>query len=185
MRIIDINRDDDGLVEQAAELLYTTFVEQSPGTWPDVAAARSEVLDDSTPQRIYRAAVDDDGLLAGFVGGEPIYNGRVWELHPLAVRRESRRQGIGRALVADLERIASEHGAVTLFIGADDETNATTLGGIDLYPAPLARLSELRAIEGATHPLSFYGACGFVVVGALPDANGFGKPDIFLAKRVG
>jgi len=25
---------------------------------------------------------------------------------------------------------------------------------------------------------------GFVIVGVLPDANGFGKPDIFMAKRV-
>ncbi len=157
---------------------------QSPGTWPDVDAARGEMLDDSAPERIYRGAIDDDGRLLGFVGGEPIYNGRVWELHPLAVRQDVRRQGVGAALVADLERIAAEQGAATLFIGADDETNATTIGGLDLYPSPLSRLPELRALPGSTHPLPFYQACGFTVVGVLPDANGFGKPDIFLAKRI-
>lgn len=25
---------------------------------------------------------------------------------------------------------------------------------------------------------------GFVIVGVMPDANGWGKPDIFMAKRV-
>lgn len=185
MRIIDLGREDAGLVEQAAELLYVTFFDQSPGSWPDLDSARGEILDDSAPQRIYRAALDDDGLLLGFVGGDPLYNGRVWEVHPLAVRADSRRRGVGGALMRDLERIAAERGAVTLFIGADDETNATTIGGLDLYPSPQAHLAELRAIPGSTHPLPFYEACGFAVVGVLPDANGFGKPDIFLAKRIG
>jgi len=31
----------------------------------------------------------------------------------------------------------------------------------------------------------FYQKLGFVIVGVMPDANSFGKPDIYLAKRVG
>jgi aminoglycoside 6'-N-acetyltransferase I len=31
----------------------------------------------------------------------------------------------------------------------------------------------------------FYRKLGFVIVGVVPDANGPGKPDILMAKRVG
>jgi hypothetical protein len=34
------------------------------------------------------------------------------------------------------------------------------------------------------HPFEFYRKVGFTIVGLLPDANGFGKPDIFMAKRI-
>ena len=97
-------------------------------------------------------------------------------------RWDAQRRGIGRALVADLEDRVRERGAVTLFLGTDDEDDRTSLGGIDLYPDPLQHLERLRNLRG--HPFEFYRKCGFVVVGVLPDANGFGKPDIYMAKRV-
>ena len=31
---------------------------------------------------------------------------------------------------------------------------------------------------------ALYQKCGFVIVGVVPDANGPGKPDILMAKRV-
>ena len=42
----------------------------------------------------------------------------------------------------------------------------------------LARIENLRG-----HPYEFYQRLGFSIVGAMPDANGFGKPDIYMAKR--
>ena len=58
----------------------------------------------------------------------------------------------------------------------------TSLAGVDLYPdivGHLARLTNLRR-----HPFEFYRKCGFSVAGVVPDANGPGKPDILMAKRV-
>jgi aminoglycoside 6'-N-acetyltransferase I len=34
------------------------------------------------------------------------------------------------------------------------------------------------------HPYEFYQKLGFIIAGVMPDANGRGKPDIFLSKRV-
>lgn len=69
-----------------------------------------------------------------------------------------------------------------LWLGADDETGRTTLGGVDLYPDVLGKLAALESVE--RHPFEFYRRMGFEVVGAVPDANGFGKPDILMARRV-
>ena len=54
---------------------------------------------------------------------------------------------------------------------------------MDIYPDVLGSLQRIRNVRD--HPFPFYQKLGFVVVGAIPDANGFGKPDILMAKRVG
>ena len=68
-------------------------------------------------------------------------------------------------------------------LGSDDETNMTSLSGIDLYPDVWRHVQQIRNLR--RHPYTFYQKCGFVIVGVVPDANGFGKPDILLAKQVG
>jgi aminoglycoside 6'-N-acetyltransferase I len=35
------------------------------------------------------------------------------------------------------------------------------------------------------HPFFFYRKLGFEPAGLIPDANGFGKPDILMSKRIG
>lgn len=57
------------------------------------------------------------------------------------------------------------------------------LGGIDLYAALPSALDAVRS--WGRHPLPFYERLGFRVIGVMPDANGPGKPDIFLAKKLG
>jgi aminoglycoside 6'-N-acetyltransferase I len=80
-------------------------------------------------------------------------------------------RGIGSALVVDLEARVAERGVLTLWLGTDDETGMTTLSGVDLYPDVLG------------HPYEIYLKLGFSIIGAMPDANGWGKPDIYMAKR--
>ena len=66
--------------------------------------------------------------------------------------------------------------------GDDDENGETSLSGIDLYADISGAIRNIRNVKG--HPYEFYMKLGFRIVGVMPDANGRGKPDIFLAKRV-
>jgi aminoglycoside 6'-N-acetyltransferase I len=129
--------------------------------------------------RVARAA---DGRVVGWAGAIRQYNGHVWEVHPVAVLPDLQRQGIGRLLLADIEQLAAAQGVVTLWLGTDDEDGRTSLTDLDPYPDPLSALAAIRNV--GNHPFEFYQKCGFSLVGMLPDANGLGKPDIFMAKRV-
>jgi aminoglycoside 6'-N-acetyltransferase I len=180
--IVDLKPGATALVDQAAALLLAAFRDRST-EWQDADSARQDVLASLAPDRISRVLLDDAGIAAGWIGSVPIYGGRVWEIHPLVVSPSHRRQGFGRALVEDLERLAADRGVLTLWAGSDDEHGETTLGRADLYadiPGSIRRIRNLRH-----HPYEFYLRLGFSIAGVLPDANGLGKPDIFLAKRVG
>ena len=183
IQIVDLCPDDEKTVNEVATLLIEAFKEHSPDYCPDIESALEEVRESLSPDRISRVAVDEQGTVLGYIGGLPHYYGHAWELHPLAVRPEHQRKGIGRALVTDLEERVRERGALTLWLGTDDEDDRTTLSAVDLYPNPLEHLARIRNLRD--HPYEFYQKMGFVIVGVIPDANGWGKPDIFMAKRVG
>jgi len=182
MQIVDLHPSDAAAIEQAAQALVDGFRDHAPDAWPDLAAARAEVHAALEPGKLCRVARDADGSLLGWVGGRPSYGGRVWELHPLVVRVAAQRRGIGRALVADLELLVRQRGGLTVLLGSDDETGMTTLSGVDLYPEVWTHIQHIRNLR--EHPFEFYQKCGFVIVGVVPDANGRGKPDILMAKRV-
>jgi aminoglycoside 6'-N-acetyltransferase I len=177
LKIIDLDPKNEAAVRQLAELL----VDLLPEGWPTFEKALEEVRDSFPDERISRIAVEGD-LVLGWVGGIQEYNGHTWELHPLAVRRDRHGQGIGRALVADLEERVRERGGQSIMLGTDDERGETSLAGTELYPNPLEHLQHIENPGG--HPYEFYQKVGYTVVGVIPDANGFGKPDIFMAKRI-
>ncbi len=181
MRIVDLAIYNERAVRQAAELLVRCFA-HIPTGWHTLDEGLAEVQESLAPDRISRVALDENGDVLGWIGAIPTYQGHVWELHPLVVRPDRQRQGIGRALVADLEHLARERGVDTIFVGTDDEDGRTNLSGVDLYPDVLSWAARIEDVGG--HPFAFYRKCGFVVVGLIPDANGFGKPDILMAKRV-
>ena len=182
MRIMDFSPNDDERIRQAAELLVDAFKENWPDAWPTIEDGLETVHEALVEERIARVAVDQNGNLLGWIGAIPTYDGHVWELHPLAVRTQSQGQGIGRQLVLDLEQQVSARGGVTLWLGTDDESGMTSLADTDLYPNPLDHLAHIKNLR--RHPYEFYQNLGFVIIGVMPDANGFGKPDIFMAKRV-
>ena len=169
--------------EAAAALLVEGFRDHWPDAWPDLDSARQEVAGMLAAERLARAALAPDGTLLGWIGGIPEYDGLVWELHPLVVRADGRGQGVGRALVANLETLCAARGGLTLMLGTDDEDGMTTLAGADLYPDVLGALAAIQDRKG--HPFGFYRRCGFSLIGVIPDANGRGKPDILMGKRIG
>ena len=120
--------------------------------------------------------------LLGWVGGISGYDGNVWELHPLVVAPSAPGPGHRPGLVLDLEQQVRERGALTLWLGSDDEDDMTSLAGVDLYDDLPGQLARIRNLKG--HPYEFYQKCGFTVAGVVPDANGRGKPDILMAKRI-
>jgi aminoglycoside 6'-N-acetyltransferase I len=179
--IEDLTADDTDRIEQAAKLLNSAF---SPlGVWTTMAEARQEVVDSIAPDRVSRVALGDDDTVIGWIGAIRQYDGLVWELHPIVVGAEWRRHGVGRALVADLEAILEARGGLTLWTGSDDLAGETSLGAIDLYPVLPSAFGTVRS--WGRHPLPFYLRLGFHIIGVMPDANGPGRPDIFLGKRIG
>jgi aminoglycoside 6'-N-acetyltransferase I len=182
IRIVDLTPDAAELVQQTAEVLVAAFAAHYPGSWDTVDDALAEVCESFGAGRVSRVALDAAGLVAGWIGGICGYGGNAWELHPLAVRPDAQGRGVGRALVRDLERQVRARGAVTLYLGTDDEDGRTSVSGIDLYPNVLEHAQRIS--NPGRHPYEFYARLGFSVVGLLPDANGFGKPDILMAKRV-
>ena len=173
---------DPAARQQAAEILVLAFKENWPTAYPALGDALNEVNASLGEGRISCAALDEAGKVVGWIGGIKSYDGHAWELHPLAVHPDAQHQGIGEALVRDFEEQVRARGGATVFLGSDDENNLTTLSGTDLYPDVLSHLQAIKDIKG--HPFVFYQKLGYVIVGAIPDANGFGKPDILMAKRI-
>lgn len=183
LRIVDLSASDENLVLATAELLLAGFREHHPAAWPTLEAALDEVRESLASERVSRIALGDRGEVLGWSGAIPAYRGYVWEIHPLVVHPDLQRRGIGRALVDDLEKLARDQGILTLILGADDEDNQTTLSGVDLYPDLWERIRTIRNL--GHHPYEFYRKLGFTIVGVVPDANGRGRPDILMARRVG
>jgi GNAT superfamily N-acetyltransferase len=177
--IVDLAQQPSGIRAQAAQLLVDGFEE--PRGWPTFAAGQQEVAH-ALAEGFARAMVESDRLL-GWIGGLPEYNGRVWELHPLVVRRDERRRGVGRRLVKAFEAEARERGAFTVTLGTDDDSGMTSLADTNLYVDVPLHIAGLRDL-GRGHPFLFYQKLGYVVTGVLPDANGPGRPDIYMSKRV-
>ncbi len=160
--------------EDAAEVLCDALQYSAPD-------AEETICDMLEEPRIAFAAIADNRVI-GIIGAIPQYGVTGWELHPLAVLKKYQRQGVGTALIEALENEVAARGGVMLYLGSDDETGTTSLYGEDLYDDLFGKLAKIQNIGG--HPYPFYEKMGYRIVGVFPDANGMGKPDIWMAKRI-
>lgn len=182
MKIVPLSSDQLQLIQQAAQILVDAFKDHSPEAWPTLEAGLQEVHEMLSEDRILRVALAEDGTVLGWIGGIEQYDGHVWELHPLVVKPAFQGQGIGRALVLDFEEQVRIRGALTITLGADDEDNRTSLSNSNLYEDPWKKINEIKNL--GRHPFQFYQKLGFIITGIVPDANGIGKPDILMSKKV-
>ena len=178
MRYTLLKKGHLSYIRQAAHILADSFL-----CYSDMHDALEEVENLFDEGNFGIVAVDDHDHVAGIIGGQPAYDGNVYELHPLAVRGDMWGQGIGRELVDLFELTAEKRGAVTAYLGTDDEDDETTLSGCDIYEDTYNRIETIQ--NNGQHPYEFYQKCGYKIVGVVPDANGNGKPDIMMAKRLG
>jgi aminoglycoside 6'-N-acetyltransferase I len=152
--------------------------------------ARQEVFEMMEPDRICLLAQDtqddpESGEIIGLICGRKLYGGHVVEVHPLAVDPQFQSKKVGTMLLARLEELAKESGALTVMLGADDEMGLTTLSGQNLYadlPGLISRLANIN--DSKPHASGFYLKNGYTAIGVIPDANGPGKPDILMAKSI-
>ena len=164
--------------EQAADILHRALAHMKSAYSPEEAVEEVAKFDDEDRNAF---AALDDGKVIGWIGVTFVYD-YSWELHPLVVDPQNQKSGIGSALIAHLEDYARQDGVLNLYLATDDDYGGTNLSGIDLFPDPLAKLAAIEPVKG--HPFTFYRKLGFSIVGILPDGNGFGQPDIMMAKRI-
>ncbi|WP_337186231.1 GNAT family N-acetyltransferase [Phenylobacterium sp.] len=164
---------------EAVRVLREAFADR-PGTFEDEADAEVESFLEDEDRAAFAAV--EGGRVVGWIGRVATYD-HAWELHPLAVDPAFQRRGIGAALTRELEARAKAAGVLTLYLGTDDEYGGTNLFGAALYPDVAGKIAGVRATARG-HPFAFYRRLGYEIVGLIPDANGPGKPDILMAKRL-
>lgn len=177
LHIQPLDRQNRRHRRQAAELLL-----ENPALWPAMEIARAVVNTLLAPNRVCLCALDEKDNIVGIIGGLPDYDGFVWELHPLVVKKTQQGHGVGRRLVRALEKEASVRGAFTIILGTDDLDGSTSLSDVDLYDNTGGRLANIVCRK--RHSYEFYKKCGYGIIGVVPDANGPGKPDILMGKRI-
>jgi aminoglycoside 6'-N-acetyltransferase I len=99
---------------------------------------------------------------------------------------EARREVVDSISADRISRIAlDDDNTVIGWIGAIRQYDGLVW---ELHPIVVAEEWRRRGAAARTwrrHPLPFYLRLGFHIIGVMPDANGPGRPDIFLGKKIG
>lgn len=177
MKIIPLLLEDKNYINQCAMLLKTNFKD-----FCNIANANKTIINSIDESKINIIAVDENDKVLGWICGIETYNEHVWEIQPLVVSKESQGTGIGKLLICAFEKLVALRKGITIILGTQDEDNRTTLSGKDIYPDIFKQIENIKNLNN--HPYEFCLKLGYKIVGVIPDSNGFGKPDILMAKRV-
>ncbi len=179
---IDLANSSDDIKKKAARILFDASKSVTNTSWQTVESAEREVSDCCNAEYLSIGYIAHDEL-AGWVGLRPMYGTITWELHPIMVKPELQKQGIGTKLLNEIERMAKEKNILNIILGTDDEFGKTSLSKIDLYNSDI--FDEIDKIQNLSdHPFGFYQKNGYKIIGVIPDANGLNKPDILMGKRL-
>ena len=176
VRIVRLTGEDREKLLECAKLLFVCFEH----AWNTMEEAEEDMLRIREAGPVL-AAVEEE-LVVGFIGTRATYEPYGWELHPLAVEERSRKKGIGSLLIKEIEKEAVNRGAIVMYLGTDDEDGATSLSEGDLFIDTFHKIKNIK--NKKNHPYEFYEKNGYQIVGVLPDVNGYGRPDIYMAKRL-
>ena len=177
MKIIPLLLENENYINQCAMLLKTNFKD-----FCNITNAKKTILNSIDESKINIIAVDENDNVLGWICGVEQYNPKVWQIQPLVVHKEHQRKGIGKLLVGEFEKVVKLSEGMTIILGIEDKDNRTNLSGIDIYPDIFNKIEHIENLNN--HPYEFYIKVGFKIVGVIPDSNGFGNPDIIMAKRV-
>lgn len=109
----------------AAHIAAIAAIEEQCFSTPWSAAALAEEL--NNPRAVFRVATDDDERVLGYAGMHHV--GDEGYIANVAVDPAARRQGVARALMAELEAYGREHALYRLTL----EVRASNAAAIALY----------------------------------------------------
>jgi aminoglycoside 6'-N-acetyltransferase I len=178
--IVDLQGSDLERIHLISKFLFECFRKYSPDWLPDNDACLKQILSSLESGRRSRVMLGEGFEPIGWIGA--ITDSDTWEIHPIAVSPGHQREGVGMSLVTDIEKLAAESSAVSVWARTSDETSATSFSRIDLYREPEKAFENIQAPED--HAVNFWLKAGYSLVGVMPDEDGLGKPGIHFAKRI-
>ena len=178
--IVDLSPQDTDLIKQIVKLLEQCFTPFSPDWLPTDKDRLEEIHESFEAGRRSRVLLNSGNEVLGWIGA--IEDENLWEIHPIAVGAQHRRQGFAMMLINDVMALARASCAVAIWAGTSDETLSTNLSRADLYSDPFGAIQSLTVAEN--HSLNFWRNSGFTLVGVMPDEEGLNKPGIHFAKRL-
>ncbi len=172
-RMVDVQSNAAGLVDGLAELAFDAFRVNAPTWLPTLASARAEVVESLEAGRLSRALVDTSGHPRGWIGVIPHNQGRVWEIHPIAVRPTMARATVGAWWVKSNGWPPAKASSPCLQAPATRRTprrwpESTSFATPPLPSPTSVQLVHIRTSSGSGWDSKWSGCCQMLKAGADP-----------------